>query len=535
MSNFFHLSGFLHKQYLLSNYKFYIAIPYFIKHLVIYILMSKYKNSLSLYYLIQKMTGSEKRYFKIHSQSHVIGNENLYVLLFDIITEYVNDKKTIKEQEIKEAFLTLSGKKRFDLYKQNLYQKLLLALEGFHRANSPEIKIRSLVSQANILFLKGLGDQALHLIAKAKKYCNEYEKWYILLELLELERHITYAIQRPQLDNSKELYIIDKVSEVGSLRNLQSQVWKTYMTHGLPTNEEILAHYSELANNPILHSDTEPRSLEAKMIYLYCHQFLAGMKGNIERTYRKGFELIQLMDKNPGYMSDKGELYIRSLINLQYPMVRLGKYVELKEIGRKCREKLGQFGLSPAFVTSITISTFINEYDVAFKCNLMHELGPIIQNMDNYVVENEKSLNPPTLHLYHWQRAIHDFVQEDYSSTWDWISRIENSPSIYRQDIQAYSKIMNLILHFEAENYRLLHHATLNTYRFLRKKGRLDQVEQLLLNLIKKGLITDQSKSARKAFFKGIYSDIQHVKRDEVSHEATVLMYFEKYISNKAG
>ncbi len=495
--------------------------------------MSKYKNGHSLYALIQNMSASEKRYFKIHAQNHVIGAVNYYVILFDIITEYLKHHSSINEAEIRASFLASSGKNRFDLFKQNLYQKLLIALEAFHRASSKDIKIRSLISQANILFLKGLGDQALHLISKAKKYCHQHERWYMLLELLELERHITYAVQRPQLDNSVELDIITKVTQVGQLRNLQSQIWKTYMTHGLPTNPEILEYYTQLAEQEILNGKANPTSLEAQMIQLYCLQFLAGMKGNIQETYQKGHKLIALMEANPNYMSDKGELFIRSLINLQYPMVRLSKYDELKLIGEKCRSKLTEFSLSPSFKSSISISTYINEYDAAFKCKIPNSRESIIQTIDNIIESNKANINPPTRYLYHWQRAIHAFTKSDYSEAWKWIRIMEDNPTIYRQDIQAFSKIMDLILHFEAENYRLLNHATLNTYRFLRKKGRLNQVEQLLLHLIKKGLIIDQSKSARKSFFEGILSEINTIKRNELTHEATVLMYFEQYITKK--
>ena len=495
--------------------------------------MSKYKDSNSLYQLVHAMTGPEKRYFTIEAQSHVIGIENHYLTLFDLIKEHIKQKDSWTEDAIKDEFKEKTGKLRFDLYKQNLYTKILESLVNYHKTRSLEIQLRAMTSQANILFIKGLGKQALNIISKAKKKALSYEKWYILLELLELDRHITYAIQMPQLDNDMELNVIKKVNQVGSLRSMQSQIWKTYMTHGLPTNEAILCIYEELAQSSILLQENKSESLEAKMIQLYCLQFLTGMQGKIEETYNKGHELIALMDSNPKYISDKGELYIRSLINLQYPMVRLGKYEELKQIGEKCLQKITGFSLSPSFVTSIIMSTFINQYDAAFKIGKTKDLSEIMSKLDDYYQVNTSNLSGPAQYLLYWQKAIHAFTQKDYDAVWTHIQEIENAPAAYRQDIQAYCKIMNLIVHFEKHNYRLLHHATLSTYRFLRKKGRLGQVEQLLLKLIKKGLLIEQDKKSKRVFFCGIYDEIQKLKQSEISHEAIALMYFENYVEEK--
>jgi len=54
-------------------------------------------NRKQLYDLILKMTVSEKRYFKIYANRHVLGDENGYVLLFDIISEVIKRKEVYSE------------------------------------------------------------------------------------------------------------------------------------------------------------------------------------------------------------------------------------------------------------------------------------------------------------------------------------------------------------------------------------------------------------------------------------------------------
>lgn len=495
--------------------------------------MSNYKKSSSLVTVIGKMTKSEKRYFKIHSQQHTVGKVNGYIILFDLIVDLIKQGKTLSEKEIKASFIKRSGVKRYDLYKQHLYKKVLAALVDYHTASSLDIQIKEYISQANILHHKGLLDLALRSVEKATEMCLKHEKWYMLLECLELERHITYALQNPKLDNNREIEVINKLAELGQLRSLQSQLWKTYMTHGLPTNNEILSMYDSLSQNETLSDSIQTKSFEAKIVKLYCRQFLSGMQGNIKKTYEEGKTLVDLMDQHPEYLQEKGQLYIRSLINLQYPMVRLNKKEELIEVGKKLRAKLEVFELSPYFKSSINISTWINQYDVEFKCNPDNERGWIIEELHQAAKDHPKHVTGPTLYLYHWQCALHSFTELRYDEAWHWVNMIEDSPANYRQDIQAFARIMHLIIHYEQGNIQLLQYSIINTYRFLRKKKRLDTLENLLLNMIKKVSKMTLNASGQNTLFEGLIEDIRIIKRNEQSHEALVILYFEHYIRQK--
>ena len=97
----------------------------------------------------------------------------------------------------------------------------------------------------------------------------------------------------------------------------------------------------------------------------------------------------------------------------------------------------------------------------------------IIDKMQEIVRTQTKYITGPTLYLHHWQCAVHAFTNANYDDAWQWVNKIQESPSNYRQDVQAFAKIMQLIIHYEQGNLQLLQYSIINTYRFLRKKKRM--------------------------------------------------------------
>lgn len=479
------------------------------------------------------MNGSEKRYFKILSQQHTIGKCNNYLNLFDLII--VHQKKGWKgEKLLKTDFIDKYGKQRFDLYKANLYKKLLACLESFHKANNIEVHLRSILNQAHILLQKGLSHQALSILKKAKGICQEHEKWYLLLEIIEMQRHVLYSIQNPSLDNSEEEDILCKALSVCNHRTVQSKLWKTYLKNGLPTDEKTINTYKQLRKDlSNITPDQSKSTIEIDMIRLYCNQFISGMEGDIIATYNHGTTLIQLMDDNPNYMSDKGELYIRCLINLQYAQIRLNKVEEVKSNRIKCRALFTKFALSPSFEFAINSSLYVNQYDIAFKNGHFSELSQIMDEFDSYFVANQFYNNPSTDLLYNWQKSIHHFVGEDYETALDFNYHIIDQKLPFRYDIQSLARIMNLIIYFELGQERLLNSFVVNTYRYLKKRERLLPIESFLISFVKKVLAKNKFLIDQKKLFNIFKSQLVQLKGSEDSHESLLLMYIEHWLNKK--
>ena len=129
--------------------------------------------------LIKSMTMSEKRYFKIYSSKHVIGENNDYVLLFDFID---------KSKDYEEAILqNQSFVKNLSAEKNYLYNLILKSLNAFHASLNSKTQIYQLLESIEILYHKGLYDQALKLVKKASKIAAESELFTQCIVLNEIK------------------------------------------------------------------------------------------------------------------------------------------------------------------------------------------------------------------------------------------------------------------------------------------------------------------------------------------------------------
>ncbi len=90
-----------------------------------------------IYELILNMSPSERRYFKLSNLQQSPNKKKNYLDLFDIIIAH-QKRGWQNEKAVKKEFIQKYGKNRFDLYKHNLYNKLLQSLEAYHK------KVRSL-------------------------------------------------------------------------------------------------------------------------------------------------------------------------------------------------------------------------------------------------------------------------------------------------------------------------------------------------------------------------------------------------------
>ena len=138
-------------------------------------------SSKELFDLIKSLNKLEKRYFKVFASRHVIGKENNYVRLFDLIERQSHHDE---EKILRKASIT---KKQLENWKRYLYKLILRSEENYHLENTSEKKIKHLILHTENLFNKGLYNQCLKLLGKAKQLAMKYEKHLLLVEILTWE------------------------------------------------------------------------------------------------------------------------------------------------------------------------------------------------------------------------------------------------------------------------------------------------------------------------------------------------------------
>ena len=100
------------------------------------------------------------------------------------------------------------------------------------------------------------------------------------------------------------------------------------------------------------------------------------------------------------------------------------------------------------------------------------------------------------------------FACSQFEQSLEWLNKIlQDKKAEHRQDIQRFVRIMQLILHYELGNDRVLEHLYRSTYRLLRRKEDLHLFESIVLNFIRK-LMEASSESEKQAYFRAFQEEL---------------------------
>jgi len=201
------------------------------------------KPTNDLFLLIKSLTKTEKRFFHLFASRHMIGGESMYLKFFDVIVK----QKEYDESKIKEIFKKENLGSTLASSKNRLYNLVLKSLSDFHSGMSVESKLRDLMQHIEVLFEKGLYEQGVKVIKKAKKLSVETHKHLYFLELQRWEKRLI-GINQYQSDIENRINVIYKDAFVwaGKFQNLLAIEQTYYKVLGFYQMESKVRKKNEL-------------------------------------------------------------------------------------------------------------------------------------------------------------------------------------------------------------------------------------------------------------------------------------------------
>ncbi len=480
----------------------------------------------NLFFLVKSLTKPEKRYFKIYAKVHG-GNKN-YLKLFD----FIDKQETHDDQAIRAYFNGQAFIRQLHVAKDYLNKLILKSLRNYHNKLTKDFEIKDLVKDIEILFHKELFDQCELTINKAKSLAKEYEKFPALIDIYGWERRVYLTRYGAEKSKPKINALVVEMEEViGKLGNI-NRYWE-FAINIFEIAEG--GNWEKVAKHELLKTDQYADSFQAKVLFHHStYAFSVFDPNGLERAFKGMSDLIELLEAHPKRISDDPTSYITTLTN------QIGMYLHVKEMDRipevlsKIREVPERYGISRN--ASVTVRSFLKTYNVEMEMyrdqGRLEEGLSAIPEIASYLETHQNSIPEEYFLLFYYQFAHLHFQNGDYSGSLQWINRILNKNyGTVREDIQSYTRFLNLIIHFELKNIFVLKYAVESCRRFLKKKGNLMDFEKRLLKFFSKISVAAPDKhlqifeKLRSQIFEGIS------ERDR----AFTLDYFnfEKWIEDK--
>ena len=256
--------------------------------------------SSNLFDIIHSLTASEKRYFKVFSSTHVIGNKNNYVKLFDAYCELPSDQP-YDEAAFKKKLTAKKWAKNFAVEKKFLEDMLMKAMRAYNAEKSSEGALNDIIANIHFLYNKGLISAATKELNKGIAMANEMENLPSLIILYQLKLNLTRITQSlsdieiAEADLAEETRILNLLDNERKVVHARRKIYNLYRSNLLKKNlEEIKMTTSELE----ILEQKQTLTFKARLSMFFIRAMVAEKENRIEDAMREYEQANAIWRKN---------------------------------------------------------------------------------------------------------------------------------------------------------------------------------------------------------------------------------------------
>jgi hypothetical protein len=439
-----------------------------------------------LFRLIKTLSPTEKAYFqKTSSFSKQKSEKNIYLKVFDAIS----GQKEYDEEKIKRKFKGEVFMKQFPVIKNYLYGRILDSLEHYHSEMNQRFVIRKMMNRAELLRRRGLYDQAMKVLKKAKVFSSENE---MHLSLLDMYIHIELGLALEKFDmdwiervNKEIIHNLSLLKNDAALHDVNFRIAVYYHKFLSTRNPVFLQKAKEIINSKYLSDVSMAKSFFAKNRFYESHAFYAFAKGDMKTVYVNTKKIVSNFEAVPGMINRNVVAYVSSLTNFLDTCAEMRRYDEGMRYLAKLKaypQLLNSYSTrSKVFYIYNYLFLFLNNnsgyFDIAADA-----IPGILKELKLY----EAELNDAEKGMLYINFAIALFGQGDIKSSVRWQNKIRNELDLQNHpELDSFVRMFYLISHYESNNNDLISSLVRSDYRLLSKKDHAFELETLFLDFLK--------------------------------------------------
>lgn len=432
---------------------------------------------------------SEKRQFKIFSKRHIIHEVNKYNVLFEVL----ENMEVYDETALEKALKIKNYDTRYLKADQNyLYQLLLKSLTLFNSGKSSLLEIKEYLLNIEILLKKDLFLQCKKEIEKAKKLAASIDNNELLINILHWERKLLYFTNYNPLAEMSLLNEMIKVEEKISnevaylMLYAKTNEWRIRIAKNRDNEDMKMLH--NLYEHPLLKDETQALSLNSRIKFAQIHAMYHFIMGNKQEELLNNQIIIQLLEENKVFMNE----YPNEFINTKSRIISILKDIDdvqfkselasLRMFQPQVHDISHQHLLAQIF--SFSYMTEFSYYLNSKQFNMAKSLiAPIEWGLKTYQNELKASFKITFIYMMSY---LH-FTLGDYDLARKKVNIILNDfNENTRPELYNFSKLLNLFIHLELENYAYIKYKQSNVAYYFKKQTASFKTEKAVLSFFSK-------------------------------------------------
>jgi hypothetical protein len=488
----------------------------------------------ALFQLVHSLQKSEKRNFKLYVKRNS-DNEDLKIIqLFDALD---------KMGEYDEALLLRKNpslkKQQLSNIKAHLYKKLLTSLRLLESEQNIDIQLHEQLDYARILYNKGLYLQSLKLLDKIKELAKANNQVSLLVQVIFLEKKIeALHITRSMQDRADRLTAeADKVNErlllITRLSNLSLQLYSWYIKHGHARNEKDETILTEYFNQNLPANSSQICGFYEKLYLYQSYCWYAFIRQDLLMYYRYTQKWVDLFTAEPFMIEVETAHYIKGMHNLISAHFDTLNYEKFDEILKEFEAFAETATVRQNDNNRIQVFIYLNiaRLNKHFMYGTFKEGLELVPSIEEKLQENLIYLDRHRILVFYYKIASLYFGAGNYEKSIDYLNKIINWKMDLRNDLQAYSRLLHLIAHYELGNFDILEYLIKSVYRYMAKMENLSLVEEEILKFLRRSF--HLSKNRIKEEFDKLLEKLKSLERNRFETRAFMYLDFISWLESK--
>jgi hypothetical protein len=488
-----------------------------------------------LFKLVKSLTKAEKRNFKLYVNRTSSGEDTKFLRLFEIVdkqTEYNEEDILSKTRKITPSQLPN--------IKANLTRHILVSLQQLARQSDAEIMLRQQLDFAKILYNKALYRQALITLEKAKQQALKFHRSLLYYEMVEFEKqiesqYITRSIGNRAEEISEESDNLSKRLSLGNaFSNLSIRLYGFYLKDGYVRDEEDQIRLTEFFHSNLPRFKAEELGYHEKLFLYQAHVWYYLMMQDFLMVYRYSLKWVDLFKDQPELMNSQTDMYLKGMNNLLDGLQFIRDFNRYEHVFKeleslKINKNVQLTRNEEILLHQYYYTHFINWH---FLEGTFTEGVEMVPEMDAFIHENSINLDNHIILVFYYKIACLYFGSGDHKNTLKYLNEVINyKDQDLRSDLQCFARILNLITHYEMENYDLMDYLIKSTYRFLVKMEDMHRVQKQIIIFLRR--LPDTRDQKLTDAFRGLIEDLKKLQSDPYEKRAFLYLDIISWLESK--
>ena len=495
--------------------------------------MSK-QNKENLFLLIKSLSKSEKRQFKLFVGRVKSNKDSKFIKLFNLL-----DKSTKYDELgiLKKKFVT---KQQLSNLKAHLYGQILQSLRMNPMLQDNRMIIREQIDFATVLYQKGLYKQSLKILEKGKNMSIDLDEKYSAFEIVEIEKLIeSQYITRSMSNRADELINHSKSLSAennlcSSLSNLSLQLYERLIKAGYAKSDEEFREITKFFFERLPKVNYNKLGFREKIWYCKVNVWYSLLIQDFLSSYKFSRRWVDLFDSKTSMISSHPVLYLKANNFLMEALVLIKYPKKFKEVLVKFEEIV----YSNLFPKNDNISTLTFLYLTNNHLNLLFMEGKfqnglkMIPNILSKINSLKIHIDPHHIMLIYYKIACLYFGCDRYVDSIKYLNLIiKNKELKMREDLLCFTRVLNLVAHYEAGfDYDIDKHIR-ETYKFLLKMNDLHEVQKLMIKFVRN--LGNIYPHELKENFKSFHKELKPYENDPYERRAFLYLDILSWLESK--